>query len=340
MNLQRILAIVPNWIGDVAMSTPALRALHAQFPDADLSVAGPPTAVALLDGLPWLTRTYTLPRRSGLRILYAARSEFRRERWDLCVVFPHSFRSALFAWASGARRRLGYDRNGRAFLLTDAVPPASNGSRITPIYMGQEYLDLVAPLGCHDDNTGLELRANGRAIARVKEHLVGAGPFVGIAPAAAYGPSKCWPTQRFAEVADRLADEAGVQCVLLTGPGEASTRDAVLRAAKTKLIVCDEGYPTIDSLKATVSNLDLLICNDSGPRHVGVAFKVPTVCIMGPTSPLYSSGPYERGQVLRVDVDCGPCQKPVCVTDHRCMVQITSRQVVETALSYLPKAKV
>lgn len=340
MNVHRILVIVPNWIGDVAMCTPALRALHARFPDADLCVAGPPTAVALLDGLPWIAHTYTLPRQSGLRILSAARSEFRKEQWDLCVIFPHSFRAALFSWASGAKRRLGYGRNRRAFLLTDTVAPATDATGIAAVYMGKEYLDLVASLGCRDDGIGLELRTNGRAIARVKEHLVDDGPFVGIAPAAAYGPSKCWPAERFAEVADRLAQEAGVQCVLLTGPGEVATRDAVLRAAKTQLLVCDEGYPTIESLKATIANLDLLICNDSGPRHIGVAFKVPTVCIMGPTSPSYSNGPYERGKVLRVDVDCGPCQKPVCATDHRCMLQVQSQEVVETALSYLPKARV
>ena len=93
-------------------------------------------------------------------------------------------------------------------------------------------------------------------------------------------------------------------------------------------------------LKATISQLDLLIGNDSGTRHVAVAFGVPTICIMGPTSPVYSEGPYERGQVLRVDVDCGPCQKPICETDHRCMTQITPDTVVQAAMAFLPKAKV
>ena len=87
-----------------------------------------------------------------------------------------------------------------------------------------------------------------------------------------------------------------------------------------------------------ISQLDLLIANDSGPRHVAVAFHVPTVCIMGPTSPRYTEGPYERGKVLRVDVDCGPCQKPVCETDHRCMTRIAVEHVVAAAEAALQGA--
>ncbi len=178
------------------------------------------------------------------------------------------------------------------------------------------------------------------AVARVKEHLVGKGPFVGIAPGAAYGPSKRWPVERFAEVADWLTEEAGAQCVLLTGPGEEDTRDAILEAARQPLLVCDEGRPTVDTLKAAVSLLQLLICNDSGPRHVAIGLNVPTICIMGPTKPVYTEGPYEKGRVLRVDVDCGPCQKRICKTDHRCMTRITPDAVIDAALAYLPKARV
>ena len=73
-------------------------------------------------------------------------------------------------------------------------------------------------------------------------------------------------------------------------------------------MTCDDGSPSIAGLKAVISLLDALVCNDSGPRHVAVAFGVPTVCVMGPTAPVYSCGSYERGELVRIDVDCGPCQ--------------------------------
>lgn len=334
-SVKNILVLVPNWLGDVVMCTPALRAVHQHFPDAEITVAGRGVACEVLRGLTWLHDFVMLPARSGVWGTARSGGSLRAQSPDIAIVFPHSLRAALLARMSGARKIIGYARGGRSALLSQRVDPNRVDGKITPVYMVEEYLDLVTELGCEYDGFGLELSADGRAVAAVREHLVGAGPFVGIAPGAAYGPSKRWSATRFAEVADELKETAEAQCVLLTGPGEEETRDAVLDAAKYPLIVCDEGSPTIDSLKATISVLDLLVCNDSGPRHVAVAFDVPTICVMGPTAPVYTDGPYERGQVLRVDVDCGPCQKPVCRTDHRCMTGISPEWVVDTALRIL-----
>jgi heptosyltransferase-2 len=205
--------------------------------------------------------------------------------------------------------------------------------------MAREYVDLLAPLGCADDGLGLELAADPGVAATIRARLDPLRPCVGIAPGAAFGPSKLWPPDRYAQVADALTARLNAQCVLLTGPGEEATRDAVLSAAKSGFVSLDGAGHGIRRLKAAVSLLDLLICNDSGARHVAVAFHVPTICIMGPTSPAYSNGPHERGKVLRVDVDCGPCQKPVCTTDHRCMTRILPEEVIETALDILERTR-
>jgi len=121
-----------------------------------------------------------------------------------------------------------------------------------------------------------------------------------IAPGAAVGPSKCWPAERYAAVADALHEECGARCVLLTGPGEEATRDAVRAAARTPLLNPYAGPGSIAELKAVIASLDLLIGNDSGPRHIAIAFKKPVICVMGPTSPAYTASPWERGRVLRV----------------------------------------
>ena len=76
-------------------------------------------------------------------------------------------------------------------------------------------------------------------------------------------------------------------------------------------------------LKPNLSLLQLMVCNDSGPRHVAIGLNVPTICIMGPTKPVYTEGPYEKGRVLRVDVDSGPRHKPTGPTDHRRTTPIT-----------------
>jgi heptosyltransferase II len=328
----RIVVFAPNWLGDAVMCTPALRALHRLYPSASIVVAARPAICELLAGLPYVEACAAFPKRGGRSAINMIRRQYGKP--DLAVVLPHSFRAAWAARMLGARYRLGYDRNGRRLLFTHAMDAHRDEGRIAPVYMAKEYLELVAAIGAEDDNAGLELHADPEIVEAFSERVEGDGPLVGFAPGAAFGPSKRWIPERYAEVADALREQRGARCVLLTGPGEEDTRAAVQASAKVPLLLPGD-KPTIGLLKAAISRCDLLIGNDSGPRHVAVAFQVPVVCIMGPTSPVYSEGPYEKGVVLRIDVDCGPCQKPICHTDHRCMTGISTKWVTESALELL-----
>jgi heptosyltransferase-2 len=330
-----ILAIAPNWLGDAVMCTPALRALKRRFPQSTLAVAGQPAVCTLLDGLPCVDRLHPMPSPRGLFGLLSAAWSLSGDGRDLAVVFPHSFRAALLARLAFAQRRMGYNRDKRGWLLTDAPDPHRENGVITPVYMAFEYLELVARLGCADDGLGLELAADPAERAAVRQRFAGGGPLVAFAPGAAFGPAKRWPAERFAAVADALSARCGARCVLLTGPNEADTRAAVLAAAKRPLLEFPGGG--IARLKAILAEADLLVGNDSGPRHIAIAFGRPVICVMGPTSPRYTDSPWEKGRLLRVEVDCGPCQKPVCATDHRCMTRITEEAVVEAALPFLPR---
>jgi lipopolysaccharide heptosyltransferase II len=332
---KHILAVLPNWLGDVVMCTPALRALHTRFPDAHLTVAGRQIAIDVLDGLPYIAHRVAVPARPGLGEMARVGRTLKPWSQDLAIVFPHSFRGALLARLTGAARVFGYDRGGRSWLLTNRINPHRENGKIQPVYMVQEYGDLLKPLDVSPDGLGPELAADAGEVDAVKSYLSETGPVVGFAPGAAFGPSKRWPAERYAGVANDLHERVGAQCVLMTGPGEEDTRDAFLDAASVPIIECHEGRSTLSRLKATISQLELLVGNDSGPRHVAVAFGVPVVCIMGSTKPVYSCGPFEKGEVLRIDVDCGPCQQPVCKTDHRCMTGITAGHVVHAALAQL-----
>ncbi len=335
----RILALAPNWLGDVAMCTPALRALRRRYPEAQFTVAGRAAICALLEDLPWIDRLVPMPPQPSLMQMLRLATTLRPHGRDLTVVFPHSFRAALLARLVGSRRRIGYARNGRAWLLTDAKDPHRENGRITPVYMSREYLELTTVVGCEDDGAGLELGIPETLAREVKAHFAGDTPLIGIAPGAAFGPSKRWMPEAFAKTADLIAAAHPARFVLLTGPGEEAVRDTVIEHAQVAFIAPPSTDGGLAALKAVTAQLDLLICNDSGPRHIGVAFKRPIVCIMGPTSPRYSEGPYEIGQVIRLPLPCSPCQKPVCPLEHhRCMRDITPEQVAQEALACLAKA--
>ncbi len=336
---QQILALAPNWIGDAVMCTPALRALRHRYPDAQFSVAGREGVCALLSDTPWIDRLIELPEKPSFSRMLAIARKIRPAGRDLVVVFPHSFRAALFARLVGGRQRLGYARNGRAWLLTHACAPHRESGRITPVYMAREYVELVAALGCEDDGTGLELGLSENVLQDVKAQLAADKPVIAIAPGAAFGPSKRWMPEAFAETVNRINAVCPATFLLLTGPGEEAIRDAILERATVEFMPMPRADAGLAALKAVISLVDVLICNDSGPRHIAVAFKRPIVCVMGPTSPKYSEGPYEIGQVLRVPLDCSPCQQPVCPLEHhRCMRDISPEQVAQAALRCLTEA--
>jgi len=152
-----------------------------------------------------------------------------------------------------------------------------------------------------------------------------------VAPGAAYGASKLWPPMRFAEAADRLAEARGLQAALLTGPGEHPIGREIARHMAGGPVLFPDGALTFGALKALVRRSALMICNDCGPRHVGIAFNVPTVVIMGPTDPVVTRSGYKRTVILRQDVPCGPCRLRECPTNHLCMTRITVDMVVAAA---------
>ena len=318
------------------MCTPALRALRQYHPDGQLTVAGRSGICALLEDLPWIDHLEAIPEKPSFAQMMRLASKMSSPGYDLIVVFPLSFRAALLAWLIGGSQRIGYMRNGRQWLLTQTKSPYREQGRITPVYMAKEYLELVTLLGCEDDGKGLELGVRDRIAQELAPQLAGKGPLIGIAPGAAFGPSKRWLPEGFAEVVNRLHSEMTARFVLLTGPGEESIRDAVKANAKVGFVEPVVSETGLAVLKAIMAKLDLLICNDSCPRHIAVAFKRPLVCIMGPTSPRYSDSPYEIGEVIQLSLECSPCQKPVCPLEHhRCMRDITPEQVVEAALRVL-----
>ncbi len=334
--MKRILALVPNWLGDAVMCTPALRALHKRYPHARLTVAGRSAICALLEDLPWIHSLHPIPDRPALSEMLRLARLLREPGCDATVVFPHSFRAALLARLTRSRRRIGYRRNGRRWLLTDSRPPHCEEGRIVPQYMAREYLDLVALLDCPDDNQGLELGLSQAAIQETAPYLEGEGPLIGLAPGAAFGPSKRWMPEAFAAVANSLAKRGPARFVLMTSPSEQSIRETVLAHAEAPLIELPAAMSSVAALKALIARLDLLLCNDSGPRHIANAFKRPVVCIMGPTSPRYTDGPYEIGRVLQRDLRCIPCQQPECpLGHHACMRAISPEQVFEAVMACL-----
>ncbi len=193
-------------------------------------------------------------------------------------------------------------------------------------------LAVVAALGADDRDVRLELFVTEAEAKEAGAALAARGvdeeaPVAVLAPGASYGPSKLWPAGHFAAVADALA-ERGVRPVLVGAPSERGISAEVVAAAARPPVDLT-GEIGLGAMKAVMRRARVLVCNDAGSRHVAVAFGVPVVCMMGPTSLEKTNLNLEQVAVLTANVACRPCYHRVCPTDHRCMTRIAPERVLE-----------
>jgi heptosyltransferase-2 len=337
---QRILVRLPNPLGDVVMATPTLRALRRAHARAELVAQGLPHHEGLLRGNPHLDAFLPVRGRRPRDIWRRARS-LRRQSFDWAVVLPDSPRTALEPFLARIPRRAGYARDRlRRFLVTDALPPPLEKGRRVALSMIERYARITRLLGVPDAGPELELVVHEPERARVSTWLSARGASGAalclVAPGAAFGASKLWPPEHFASACDALARRFGLVPLLLPAPNPAEiaiAREVASRAKEPCLLVDEPG--DLEDLKAFVERAALLLCNDTGPRHVAVALGRPVVTVMGPTDPRHTDHLLARQRVLREPVECSPCGLPVCPIDHRCMTRLSPARVVEAAAELL-----
>jgi heptosyltransferase-2 len=325
-----VLVRLPSWLGDTVMAVPALRLLRAAVPGAELWGVGR-WAPAVLGGQGLLDHVAEPGARWPARLRRAR--ALAPAAFDLAVVLPNSFESALAAWLAGARRRIGYRGDGRAALLTDALPPPRH-----PTHEVAAYLGLLAPLGVAVPDRlpppVLRVAAADRSAARRLLATAGVGPGeapVGIQLGAALGPSKLWDPARTATVARALA-RAGTPVVFLGTAAAAPLLEAVTGALgqPPRSLV---GRDTPALLPALLAELDALLSPDSGPAHVAAAVGTPVVTLFGPTDPRRSAPLGPGARVVCHPPACAPCHRPRCPIDHRCLTAVEPEEVLSAVLA-------
>jgi heptosyltransferase-2 len=383
-----ILLVLPTWVGDFVMATPTLRAIRNRFANGRITFLLNPNLRDLVAGGDWMDECIEWPavrtpsasdgpghevRRSKFkdrneggmspRTVWGLRRSLRSRGFDWAILLPNSFRAALIARLSGAKRRIGYDREGRGFLLTDRIPVKNRRGRCDearfpnsvrvgtklPVRLGRHvpmplvdyYADLAEAVGCERSGDRLELFTTSDCDESVQRRLESLGiadrhPLVVISPGAKFGASKCWLPERFTTLADRLTESDGAAVIVTCGPGEESIARAIGAAMKQHGFVFDSPLLTLGELKSLIRRSDLLVCNDAGPRHIAKAFDVPVVTIFGPTHPDWTSTSYRDERIVRIDVDCGPCQQRVCpLGHHQCMTGVSADIVFAAAVALL-----
>ncbi len=314
----RIVVVCPSWVGDVVMATPALRHIRRSLPGATLALLAKPGAAPMLEGLDLYDELITMHPGGVMGHKHSA-AKVRQRAFDTALLMTNSFSSALIVRMAGVPRRIGYDRDARHLLLTHRLiaPKADDGSwAIVPavdyywhaaealIRLGTSTpLDDLKPaneLGAHrlPPGTYMEVRATERDRREADEVLQKADafdrPYAVINPGG-NNPAKRWPGDRFARLADHLAEERRLRVLINGGPGEVELARSIASMARTEPVVLPEIGTTLGSLKSIIGRASVLVTNDTGPRHIAAASGVPIVTLFGPTDHRWTTIPTRPG---------------------------------------------
>lgn len=354
---KKILIINPFGIGDVLFTTPVIKAIKKQFPEAFIGYWSNARVKPILASNPQIGKVFALSR-GDLKKIYQESFlkgawcslklawEIKKEHFDICLDFSLDHRYSLFAKIIGIPRRVGFNYKARGRFLNSRIDIDGYHDR----HVVEYYLELLKFLGIQAFDNDLYLAVPLESEIKAKNILASAGIVendlvVGIAPGAggSWGKDagyKHWPALKFAQVGDKLISELKAKVVILGDESERKIAEVILHAMRNKPIDLT-GKTSLEILPALIKNCNLLITNDGGPMHMAAALGVKTVSIFGPVSEVvYGPFPSKRNHVvLKWDIACRPCYKnfrlPVCDKDRECLKSVSADEVFAQALALL-----
>ena len=346
MNIKRILLIRTDRIGDVVLSTPAIKAVRDSYPDAYIAFMVRPYAKDIVEGNPYLDEVIVYDKDRVRKSFFATLLfglGLRKKRFDTAVILHPTNRSHIITFLAGIPNRIGYDRK-MSFLLTKKVSDKK--------FLGDKHerdytLDLLQSIGITPKDRSLfvpvtDSAKNAVDIKLAREGYNGSAPLVAVHPGASC-PSKKWPAERFASLIDRLKERYGFQIAVVAGQGDAEEAAALKKNLKSDVIDLS-GKTTLAELAALFKKCSLFISNDSGPVHIASAVGTPCVVIFGRKqrglSPKRWGPTGKRDIILHKDAGCTVCLAHNCKNGFMCLKAVTVDDVLNavSGLKILPES--
>ena len=339
--MQSILIIAPNWIGDAVSTQPLLANLKVLYPNSKIDILASN----------WVAPVYRAC--SEVHEVIEAKFEHKKLQWNLrkqlakvieaknyqaCFVLPNSFKSALIPWLANIPFRIGYRGELRFGLINLAL---DNPSKVNRPPMMEHYLALSQLLKDDEsislDRLAPKLNVSGAAKQQVEQKLQGANinsdSIYAICPGAEYGPSKRWPTEYFAVLAQQLIKQnSNNQIILLGSKSDHSLAQEITSQGQQASNVHNWcGNTSLDEAIALIGMSKAVVSNDSGLMHIAAALQIPQVAIFGSSDPAHTPPLSDRAKIIWLNMSCSPCHKRVCPLGHlRCLKDILPEQVLAT----------
>lgn len=316
----KILIILPNWLGDAVMATPAIELLTQHYKNARLTFVGSYVSIEALKHHPHCQRAIVdETKKANYRLVATYKLAKELGEFDLAITFRNQLHSSLLLRFTNTVVCLA-KKSWHSQLLLSHTPKISSNQHLV-----EQYAKLAM---INNDDFNGEIP---KLKLYIKPHEF-SKPTLGINAGATYGSAKRWYPHKFAQVAAAFADKYDI--VIFGGPNEVEISMDIednLLALGIRNFTNLAGKTTIEELCSHIGGCSLFVTNDSGPMHVAAAYQVPTVAIFGPTRYKETSQwQNKRSTLVRHEMDCSPCMKRECpLKHHECMKGITPSEVIE-----------
>jgi len=341
----KILLTRTDRIGDVVLSTPAIKAVREKYPDAHIAFMVRPYAKDIVESNPYLDEVIVYDKygRHGniLRTVFFALG-LRKKKFDLAIMLHPTNRAHLISWLAGIPRRIGYDRKC-AFFLTEKMPHEKQKGEKHEL----EYaLDMLLAIGVEAKEKELFVPIKANDAKKVDDifsesHIGNKVPVVAVNPGASCR-SKRWPPERFAQVCEKLAENEKARIVIVSDKANESSAERVASFMRHEPVNL-AGETTVGELAALLSRASLFISNDSGPVHIACAVGTPVISIFGRKdaglSPRRWGPTAEKSATLHKDVGCEVCLAHNCKIGFKCLDAITVDEVYSAARTLITPSK-
>jgi len=315
----KILIILPNWLGDAIMATPAIELLAKEYPNARFTFVGSYVSIEALKHHPLCEKAVVdETKKASSRLIATYKLAKELGRFHLALTFRNQFHSSLLLRFTGTVVSLAKKSWHSMFLLSH-TPTISNKQHLVKQYAELAMIDV--------DNKEYEIPALKLYIEAKKFSK----PTLGINAGATYGSAKRWYPERFAEVGAEFHGRYDI--IIFGGPNEvemaAEIEENLIKKGVNNYTNL-AGKTNIEELCSFIAGCSVFLTNDSGPMHVAAAYQVPTVSIFGPTKYKETSQwANNKSEIVRHEMECSPCMKRECPLGHHdCMKTITADEVM------------
>ena len=332
-----------NWVGDAVMTIPALRELRRIFPNAKITLHTRKWAEGIFRDANFINEILPFDQeKSAFKTVFAQAKILRRKNFDLAVLFPNSFESALTAKLGNVLIRFGYAKESRGFLLTDAktIPEWKNQRHEVFYYLNlvaeieKKFFGVTTILG-REPRFSLKVSEERKTQSRKfleKNGVDLSKKIVAFCPGSTNSRAKRWHAESYAQLNDKIQSQLNSNVILVGAADELEVSLEVAAKSNLKPIVLT-GKTDLAEVTAILSVCDLLVSNDTGPAHISAALGTKTLVIFGPTNPT-TTQPW-NSEIIYKRVECSPCMLRDCPIDHRCMTRILPDEVFGKAVELL-----